>query len=157
MRARIAASNASNVPKYLAALVLCVLLAACVGSISGGDSSQPPTADVSGNEDSTSDADKAPATAADDSQAGNADVEIDYGCDSDTQCAIKDIGSCCGYRPACVNVDSPTDPAGVKAACERDGRMSICGFPAITGCQCVGNRCEGITGPSLRGATQGDK
>lgn len=64
-------------------------------------------------------------------------------CRSDSDCAIKDAGSCCGYRPACVNKDTPTFPEKVQAQCAQDGRVGICGFPAIDGCQCVAGKCEG--------------
>lgn len=65
-------------------------------------------------------------------------------CRSDSDCAMKDAGSCCGYRPVCVNKDTPTFPEKVKAACATDGRVGICGFPAIDGCQCVAGKCEGV-------------
>lgn len=67
--------------------------------------------------------------------------KLDDRCTSDSDCAIKDVGSCCGYHPQCLNHDSPTDAAGVKARCASAGRVGICGFPAIAGCQCVQGRC----------------
>lgn len=123
----------------LLAVALCLLLAACAG-----DTGKP----ASGSPDPDAVATPAPAIRARPEPADTAKAEIDYSCAGDAQCTIKDIGSCCGYRPACVNVDSPTDPAGVKAACERDGTAGICGFPSISACQCVNSRCEGIAGPS---------
>ena len=68
---------------------------------------------------------------------------VDASCKTDADCAIKDVGSCCGYRPACVNRASPTFPERVKEQCARSGRMGICGFPAITGCKCTAGKCEG--------------
>lgn len=65
-------------------------------------------------------------------------------CKTNADCAVKDAGSCCGYRPVCVNKDTPTFPEKVKAACADDGRVGICGFPAIDGCQCVSGQCEGV-------------
>lgn len=70
-------------------------------------------------------------------------VKLDLSCGSDADCTVKNVGNCCGEYPACVNVDSPTDPAAVQAECERTGRMSTCGFPAITSCQCVQGECKG--------------
>lgn len=67
--------------------------------------------------------------------------EVDTSCSVDADCAVKDVGNCCGYYPACVNVDSPTFPEQVKARCEREGISSVCGFPEIRGCQCVEGRC----------------
>jgi hypothetical protein len=76
---------------------------------------------------------------------------VDTSCRTDADCAIKDVGSCCGYRPACVNAGSPTFAEQVKAQCAKDGRMGICGFPAITGCRCNAGTCEGT------GAGTGEK
>ncbi|HEX5756756.1 MAG TPA: hypothetical protein VFY12_10450 [Arenimonas sp.] len=72
--------------------------------------------------------------------------EVDYSCKTDADCEIKNVGNCCGYYPACVNTDSPTFPEQIKAKCETEGTMSVCGFPELKGCQCVDNRCEGIRG-----------
>ena len=71
---------------------------------------------------------------------------VDYSCRTDADCTIKNVGNCCGYYPACVNVDSPTFPEQVQAECAASGLSSICGFPSLTGCQCVDTRCEGVTG-----------
>ena len=68
---------------------------------------------------------------------------VDASCKTDADCAIKDVGSCCGYHPACVNTASPTFPEQVKAQCAKSGRMGTCGFPAITGCKCTAGKCEG--------------
>jgi len=68
-------------------------------------------------------------------------VKVDRSCRSDADCTVKDVGNCCGMAPACVNVDSPTDPQGVAAQCRASGRMSICGFRQITSCQCVAGQC----------------
>jgi hypothetical protein len=70
-------------------------------------------------------------------------VVVDRSCSSDADCTVKNVGNCCGHYPACVNVDSPTDPEGVQAACAESGRVSTCGFPAISSCQCVQGTCKG--------------
>ena len=67
---------------------------------------------------------------------------IDSSCRTSADCAVKDVGNCCGAMPACVNKDSPTDPQGVQAQCAASGRMGICGFADVTACQCVSGRCE---------------
>lgn len=69
-------------------------------------------------------------------------VRIDRSCRSDADCTVKNVGNCCGAMPACVNVNSPTDPAGVQAECARSGRMSVCGFKAIESCQCSEGQCR---------------
>lgn len=74
--------------------------------------------------------------------AGPAAPEVDVRCRVDADCAIKDVGNCCGRYPACVHRDSPTFPERVKADCERRGMAGVCGFPVIEGCACVEGRCE---------------
>ena len=81
--------------------------------------------------------------------ASNA-VTIDQSCKTDADCTVKDVGNCCGYYPACVNVNSPTDPEGVKARCASEGRMGVCGFPAIDSCSCVNGQCAAAGAPSRR-------
>jgi hypothetical protein len=71
-------------------------------------------------------------------------LTIDRSCRSDADCAVKDVGSCCGYQPACVNRDSPTDPAAVRAQCEAQGMASICGFREIAACTCNAGQCEAV-------------
>ncbi|MBB4126916.1 hypothetical protein GGR77_002206 [Xanthomonas translucens] len=79
-------------------------------------------------------------------------VKVDTTCRSDADCAVKDVGNCCGAMPACVNRDSPTDPQGVMAQCQASGRMSVCGSRAVSGCQCVAGQCsaKGIQADTLR-------
>jgi len=80
--------------------------------------------------------------------------EVDFSCKTDSDCKIKDVGSCCGYRPACVNKDSQTYPAEVKAQCAKEGKSSICGFPSISSCTCTNNKCEGVAGDMSEGQIQ---
>ncbi|MGO4223472.1 hypothetical protein AB4Y64_16635 [Lysobacter sp. TAF61] len=72
-------------------------------------------------------------------------VKIDRSCRSDADCAIKDVGNCCGAMPACVNANSPTDPASVQAACAKSGRMGVCGFKTIDSCQCTQGQCSDVS------------
>jgi hypothetical protein len=67
---------------------------------------------------------------------------VDLGCKTDADCTVKNVGNCCGYYPACVNVNSPTDPKGVQAECAKKGMMSVCGFPEISSCSCRQGKCE---------------
>jgi hypothetical protein len=68
-------------------------------------------------------------------------VTIDYACHIDSDCAIKDVGSCCGAKPECVNKDSPTDPAGVRAQCAKEHRISSCAIRNLTQCGCEQHHC----------------
>jgi hypothetical protein len=67
---------------------------------------------------------------------------INRSCKTDADCTVKNVGNCCGYYPACVNVNSPTDPKGVQAECAKKGMMSVCGFPDISSCSCKQGQCE---------------
>ena len=80
--------------------------------------------------------------------------EIDYSCETAADCEIKDVGNCCGYYPACVNRQSATFPEQVKAECEKEGRMGVCGFPEISGCDCVEGRCINREGPAAAPADE---
>ena len=71
---------------------------------------------------------------------------VDFSCNTAADCKIKDVGSCCGYRPACVNKDSETFPEQVKAECAKKNMAGICGFPSISSCTCTNNKCEGVAG-----------
>ncbi len=68
--------------------------------------------------------------------------EVDYSCKVNADCAVKNVGNCCGYYPACTNIDSPTFPEQVEQRCAAEGTSSICGFREISACQCVQSRCE---------------
>lgn len=70
----------------------------------------------------------------------------DRSCRTSADCTVKNVGNCCGYYPSCVNVNSPTDPEGVQAECAARGMSSVCGFPQISGCQCVSGQCRDVTG-----------
>ena len=74
---------------------------------------------------------------------------VDASCRTDADCAVKDVGNCCGYFPACVNKDSPTNPAAVRAQCAKDGMASVCGFREISACSCNAGQCtaSGDGGP----------
>ena len=75
-------------------------------------------------------------------EPAQAPVKVDFSCRTDADCAVKNVGNCCGAKPACVNADSPTDPEGVRAECARKGMMSMCGFKPVEGCQCVQGQCK---------------
>jgi hypothetical protein len=104
-------------PRWLL-LACCLLLAACAGAAPRGDLDAPPALVV------------------------EAPPEPDRSCQVDADCTVKNVGNCCGYFPACVNRNAQTFPEQVKAACEREGRSSICGFQEISACQCVEQRCQ---------------
>ena len=82
-----------------------------------------------------------PASANADSPTAGPDT-IDYSCRVDSDCAVKNVGNCCGAYPACVNTESPTFPERVAEQCREQGMSSVCGFPDISGCVCVDGRCE---------------
>lgn len=129
-----------SLPRLLAPVALLFALAAltaCGAAQSGGNTAPPAAA---AERAASGDALDAPLLQPDPVGAAAAG-EVDYTCRNDADCAVKDVGNCCGYYPACVNKDSPTFPEQVKAECEKQGRMAVCGFPEIAGCQCVQGRC----------------
>jgi hypothetical protein len=71
-----------------------------------------------------------------------ATVSVDARCAADADCTVKNVGNCCGYFPACVHEDAPTDPAAVAARCAKEGKAGICGFREITACRCNKGTCE---------------
>jgi len=74
-------------------------------------------------------------------------VQVDRRCRTDADCMVKDVGNCCGAMPACVNRASPTDPAGVRAQCAKDGMASACGSSGIEGCRCANGQCVAAVAP----------
>ena len=69
-------------------------------------------------------------------------VQVDRSCKADADCVIKDVGSCCGAFPSCVNRNSPADPAAVKAACEKNGQSaSHCSRRVLEQCACRQGQC----------------
>jgi hypothetical protein len=73
-------------------------------------------------------------------------VTLVSSCKTSADCAVKNVGNCCGAMPACVNKDSPTDPAAVQAQCNAKGMMGICGFQEISACQCQNGQCTPAAG-----------
>lgn len=68
--------------------------------------------------------------------------EIDYSCNVDSDCEIKNVGNHCGYFPLCVNKNfRPHRP---------ELESYICSWPSIDGCKCVENRCRGTLRGKLR-------
>ncbi|PPV08637.1 hypothetical protein XBLMG947_0208 [Xanthomonas bromi] len=82
-------------------------------------------------------------------------VTVTTTCRTDADCTVKNVGNCCGAFPACVNVNSATDPNGVLAQCQASGMMSVCGFREISACQCVAGQCaaKDAQADTLRPAT----
>ena len=70
--------------------------------------------------------------------------DLGRSCNTSSDCAVKNVGNCCGAYPMCVNTDTKTDPAAVRAQCEKEAMASICGFQEVSGCQCVKGQCENI-------------
>jgi hypothetical protein len=72
--------------------------------------------------------------------AAHAGLRID--CQQDSECAVKDVGNCCGRYDACVRADSQPDPTAVQAECATTGMAGICGFPVIEACVCAAGTCQ---------------
>ena len=113
--------------------LLALLLAACSAAQPGGSVQAPPMSDPQP-------ATPMPAQPARPAVSGVPD--LDRSCRVDSDCAVKDVGSCCGYSPSCVNTAAQPDPKVVQAACADAGMAGVCGFREIEACACVSNTCE---------------
>ncbi len=134
-------------PALFALLAATALLAGCAAPATTPATQTPPSDTVAPAPDAnpapapaTGTPAEQPVTAAP-SPARVTPVLVDTSCKRDADCAVKNVGSCCGELPACVNADSPTDPAAVQAQCQASGRMGICGFRQISTCQCQAGTC----------------
>lgn len=67
---------------------------------------------------------------------------VDRSCRTSADCAVKNVGNCCGQMPACVNVNAKVNPEAVQAQCAAQGMASVCGFQEISRCECVKGTCE---------------
>jgi hypothetical protein len=141
------AKRSDRLAVIAAALLLC--LAACAAPSGNGAAKAEPVATTSAPA-----ADPAPpprdiaAAITESAAAKSMPGVVDTRCKTDADCTIKDVGNCCGAYPQCVNIDSPTFPDQVKAACAASGQMGVCGFPSISGCQCVSGKCAASNGPA---------
>ncbi len=109
----------------------------------------PPTTSVPANEQPPT---PTPATASSLAEATGLNVHagIRTDCQVDSDCAVVDVGNCCGSYPMCVRAGSQVDPAAVQAECGERDMAGICGFPVIDSCICDTGRCQGMqrgTGP----------
>lgn len=144
--------------RYFAGIALCLLLTACSESHSNTDrttaatvaqttpdSEQPQPAPHAGEPTGAA---GLPATDAPQSLQAYQN-SLARRCDSDADCVVKNVGSCCGYTPQCVHKAVQTFPEQVKALCEKEGRSSICGFQEPAGCSCVNNQCRNSSADAL--------
>jgi len=129
----------------LALLVFALALGGCMMNAGGGNPSDAPATDAAGKPLINVPTESTPLsndTVA--APSAGAPGEVDFRCKTDADCVVKNVGNCCGYYPACVNIDSPTFPEQVMAECARTDTMAVCGFRDIAGCQCVEGRCSAI-------------
>jgi len=81
--------------------------------------------------------------AADSTDCPSEPPKVDYSCTVDEDCAIKNVGNCCGADLYCVNKDSTTDPEGVLIYCSCNAFASICMVNLPASCACVNGSCVG--------------
>lgn len=138
-------TQVNAMPKSILTCLLLLVLSACAAS--NDNAAATPT---------TGSAPSEPATLIPAEVAAQPDAIgiVDYSCKTDADCAVKNVGNCCGYYPACVNKDSPTFPEQVKAQCEREGRMAVCGFREIAACTCNQGRCDAVSDSIVEPATE---
>ncbi|MET0893731.1 MAG: hypothetical protein ABWY01_09225 [Pseudoxanthomonas sp.] len=112
-----------------------------LGGCAAPSTSSPPSGDLAVENAPAPTLPPAAPTAPAPPRAAGATVTLVTTCKTSADCVIKDVGNCCGTMPACVNKDSPTDPAAVQAQCKAKGMMSVCGFQELTACQCKSGKC----------------
>lgn len=138
-------------------LTCLLMLVSCAAQQNAGDmkAAEPPPKMVAEEKTATPPQTAPPQNVAVEEKAADSKPgEVDFSCNTASDCKIKDVGSCCGYRPACVNKDSKTFPAQVKAECAKKDMMSTCGFPSISSCTCSNNKCEGVANGMAEEAIQ---
>ncbi|HST44155.1 MAG TPA: hypothetical protein VLK29_02905 [Luteimonas sp.] len=131
-RGRDGAAARLRVAASPALALLALLLAGCLGAASPvqtGDAGRP----VGG---------AGPVAAVGAARPAAAAPLVDLSCSVDADCVVKDVGSCCGVRPACVNRAATVDADAVAAACRASGRMSTCGFQVVEACSCNEGPCR---------------
>ena len=84
----------------------------------------------------------------------DATTTVNYGCKTSADCAVKNVGNCCGQYPACVNKNSRTFPDQVRAQCTKQHSLGVCGFPSISGCECVAGKCSAQPGATANPIAQ---
>jgi hypothetical protein len=62
-----------------------------------------------------------------------------FACQTANDCAILNVGSCCGYFPRCASSN-----AIFSAPDCSDGVVGACGFPAIDSCACELGQCVSL-------------
>ncbi|KAL7571191.1 hypothetical protein ACA910_008853 [Epithemia clementina (nom. ined.)] len=112
-------------------------------SSSSSSSSATTTAADKNSSSSSTTADKNSTT------AETAEYTVDYSCTSESDCAVKDVGNCCGTYYLCVNVNFT--PNRSLACPDGNGSMyDMCGWRDIDKCICEQGRCEGFQEPLLQ-------
>lgn len=140
-----------RLPRSLAALLVALSLTACSAPAPAPEAPQAATSAPAPAAPTAPAAPQPPKTApvapAPVEHAGNVNpMSPDRTCTTDADCAVKDVGSCCGTFPLCVNQDAKVDPAAVRAQCAKDGMASVCGFQPVSGCTCTQGRCKNVAG-----------
>jgi hypothetical protein len=73
--------------------------------------------------------------------AGTTTTDARFSCTKDSECAVKNVGNCCGYYPRCANVNATFGPPSCKP-----GQAGVCGWPEIEQCRCRNNTCVALQG-----------
>ena len=133
--------------RLIACLLLLLLLAACAPAPAALVSGDAPPVAASGPEPGIA----PPSLSSSPSSDASDPDAVSRACKVDADCAVKDVGSCCGRHPSCVNKDAATDPNAVRARCQDEHRAGVCSIEAIGGCSCVQGRCHNINVAQMPG------
>ncbi len=74
---------------------------------------------------------------------------IDYRCNIDSDCEIKNVNKCCGYFTECVNKNTEIDENLIIKLCLQESKFPVCAFYKINQCGCARNKCTGYYDPKL--------
>jgi hypothetical protein len=71
---------------------------------------------------------------------GGRDSATPYSCQTANDCAVRNVGGCCGYLPRCANANGIFTPPGCPG-----GMVSDCGFIEVDSCACELGQCVSLS------------
>ncbi len=105
---------------------------------SGPGNGLPSDVTIGGTSTGRLDASVLDATMPDGSSTDSA-VPRGFTCNTDNDCAILNVGSCCGFFPRCANANATFTTPNCSSMTVGD-----CGFAPIDSCRCELNQCVSL-------------
>eukprot|EP00584_Thalassiosira_punctigera_P012256 CAMPEP_0172563668 /NCGR_PEP_ID=MMETSP1067-20121228/101467_1 /TAXON_ID=265564 ORGANISM="Thalassiosira punctigera, Strain Tpunct2005C2" /NCGR_SAMPLE_ID=MMETSP1067 /ASSEMBLY_ACC=CAM_ASM_000444 /LENGTH=114 /DNA_ID=CAMNT_0013354159 /DNA_START=34 /DNA_END=374 /DNA_ORIENTATION=+ len=82
---------------------------------------------------------------------------IETSCATNTDCAVKNVGNCCGSYLQCANKDFTPDLNATAEWCKANDIESECGWIDIRACVCEGGSCAGVQCDGVDGSCRSDR